>query len=941
MCDKCNNINPCACNEPTFCGCSTKLDLLCTYYSGETLEPIGITEGMDGTTVVSKINDYLKNILQNLDISPTVIESIGNGVAVYKGLSAGIIDEFKSLVGDIGIDIIPEDDMVRFSINQDWLETIIIQTIDNNNLLPTLELRWSELENPGSPSTNPTAWREYSTPDSKWMAVKTENNGQTIRGFRGLAVPENPPTTSTWDVVKVKGEDGNPGPIGPAGADGADGVGTIGQASLKANVFIRANTQPTAPTGGTYNNSTPSGWSDGLPPANGQPAWMSTRIFTSDGLPPQQSDWTTPSLVADSSTIDYEFSSFRGTAPGTPSYPLNGAEWHNLGTEDDIWMAFRAINNGVAGVWSVVRIKGEQGPPGEVGSGYNVVSSNPIQSIAVGSDSTTSSQLSFNVPIAVYKDGLAMVSTNNSTLSDDEYRISLPASPRAGITVTKISSGTLLYTIANRTVFDSEAVTSTIEVTVGSNNAVLSTTFTILPIKTAEDNYSLSLIIDSNVVKFDAWGNLITPSTIIANALQQNYTDEVTWSSEPVGIVSGTGVYKTINTSTLFQGNNESVKIRIQTANGLFDETTIVKVFDGAPGDDGDPGTPGAPGINGTTGPSPRLLELVNGGQYENGGDFIDYAYYRTNDINEGWYTVKVVDGVRTVVTYTGGVPDTSPTGPWVKTPFQKEMSFGTVIAEQANIAGFKFRNQILESQHTAAMASCHPTPGVHLPKLQLNGLQGIIKFLDRMILDEEGITMKDNCGRPRILFQWLEPDGVPILRFLNADGSIKWEAGQGGYKEIIVYTTPEKWSLGMGAKKMTNETTPTESNVPKTWACTESDFYTVNLAYNLYQGSPVDNGSIKTLYTYTAPTPAETATASQIADNGKVFVGKSRSQYGYAQGWYLTEISIVTPLQYPELNRESIEGIFTRYVDGVGVESVTRLVTTFIKPCEADSGIE
>lgn len=777
MCNECNDIvSPCGGEEPQFCGCDLKIDLDCTYYQGDTLEPIGITKGMNGTTVVSKINDYLKNILQNLDISPTVIESIGNGVAVYKGLSAGIIDEFKSLVGDIGIDIIPEDDMVRFSINQDWLESIIIQTIDNNNLLPTIELRWSELEDPGTPTTNPTAWTEYSTPNTKWMATRILPGGQTIEGL------------AEWDVVKVKGEDGNQGPIGPAGpagpagADGADGVGTIGQASLKANVFIRANTQPTAPTGGTYSNSTPSGWSDGLPPANGQPAWMSTRIFTSDGLPPQQSAWTTPSLVADSSTIDYEFSSFRGTAPGTPSFPLNGATWHNEGAEDDIWMAFRTINNGVAGVWSVVRIKGEQGPPGEVGSGYNVVSSNPIQSIAVGSDSTTSSELRFNVPITVYKDGLAMVATNNSTLSDDEYRINLPASPRAGITVTKVSSGTLSYIIANGTVFDSEAVTSTIEVTVGSNNVILSTTFTILPIKTAQDNYSLSLITDANVVKFDAWGNLITPSTIIANALQQNYTDEVTWSSQPVGIVSGTGVYKSINTSTLFQSNNQSVKIRVQTANGLFDETTIVKIFDGAPGDDGDPGTPGAPGINGTTGPSPRLLELVNGGQYENGGDFIDYAYYRSEDVNEGWYTVNVVNGVRTVVTYTNGVP-TEPT--WRKAPFQKEMSFGTVIAEQANLAGFVFRNQILNSQAGANNASCHPQANQFNPNLVLDGREGIIRFLDRMILNKNGISIKDDCGRPRMVFKW--ENGVPVLKFLDEVGVTVWEAGTSGYQTYII----------------------------------------------------------------------------------------------------------------------------------------------------------
>ena len=133
MCNKCNNtVSPCDCKEPQLCGCKTQLDLLCTYYTGETLEPIGITEGMDGTQVISKINEYVKNILQNLDISPTVIESVGNGVHVYKGLSAGTIDEFKSLVGNDGIDITPEEDMVRFTINQDWLESIIIQVIEKH-----------------------------------------------------------------------------------------------------------------------------------------------------------------------------------------------------------------------------------------------------------------------------------------------------------------------------------------------------------------------------------------------------------------------------------------------------------------------------------------------------------------------------------------------------------------------------------------------------------------------------------------------------------------------------------------------------------------------------------------------------------------------------------------------------------------------------------------
>ena len=258
-----------------------------------------------------------------------------------------------------------------------------------------------------------------------------------------------------------------------------------------------------------------------------------------------------------------------------------------------------------------------------------------------------------------------------------------------------------------------------------------------------------------------------------------------------MGIVSGTGTLKTLNTAELFSAGNTSVKIKVVTPNGLSDETTIVKVVDGAPGT---PGSQGAPGINGTSGLTPRLLELVNGGQYENGQDFIDYAYYRSNDVNEGWYTVKVVGGVRTVVTYTGGIPDTSPTGSWVKEPFSKEMSFGTVIAEQANLAGFIFRNRTLNSQDLSYQSCTTTNDRGPFPNLSLDGKQGVIKFLERLFLDKDGIVMKDDCGRPRIKFG-IDSAKIPTLQFLNEDGTIKWEAGKNGYQVIVTGTQPSTWN--------------------------------------------------------------------------------------------------------------------------------------------------
>ena len=420
-----------------------------------------------------------------------------------------------------------------------------------------------------------------------------------------------------------------------------------------------------------------------------------------------------------------------------------------------------------------------------------MVSSNPMQSVAVGGDNTTSSVLSYLVSFSVYNNSTQLFPTNNSVLTDDQYRVELPTSPHPGVTIVKETSSTLRFNIASGTVFPENSIVSLIDITVGPSNIILKSSFTIVPIKTAEDATSLSLSADSNVVKYDAFGNLVTPTTITATAVQQNYTETITWSSVPVGIVSGTGTLKTLNTAELFSAGNTSVKIKVVTPNGLSDETTIVKVVDGAPGT---PGSQGAPGINGTSGLTPRLLELVNGGQYENGQDFIDYAYYRSNDVNEGWYTVKVVGGVRTVVTYTGGLPDTSPTGSWVKAPFTKEMSFGTVIAEQANLAGFIFRNRTLNSQDVSYQSCTTTNDRGPFPNLSLDGKQGIIKFLERLFLDKDGIVMKDDCGNPRIKFGF-DNAKVPILQFLNEDGTIKWEAGKNGYQVIVTGTQPSKWN--------------------------------------------------------------------------------------------------------------------------------------------------
>jgi hypothetical protein len=172
-----------------------------------------------------------------------------------------------------------------------------------------------------------------------------------------------------WMTKAVKDSTGNlvgtwstpvrlSGLVGPPGSQG-----TSSNLPFKETIFKRSSTVPATPTGGSWNTPVPSGWSDGIPAGSLQ-LFESTRIFTNDGASPQQAAWTTPVAVTDTAYVDYEFSSV-ATSPGTPTtVPAN---WHDTGTEDDIWQAIRITKNGVQGPWQVVKIKGENGEDGAPG----------------------------------------------------------------------------------------------------------------------------------------------------------------------------------------------------------------------------------------------------------------------------------------------------------------------------------------------------------------------------------------------------------------------------------------------------------------------------------------------------------------------------------------------------------------------------------------------
>lgn len=161
--------------------------------------------------------------------------------------------------------------------------------------------------------------------------------------------------------------------------------GESGVSMYRANIFIRftptsTKSKPDTPTGGSYDSPISSdmktaGWCDGIPATttDNAPAWVSFRLFTSDGKDPQESSWSEPVQCTDSAGLDvcYHAATDDGSQPDKPadntsSNTQGGAGgWYDEPFEGAAYMAMRYKNSdGTWGAWDVFRILGEKGDPG-------------------------------------------------------------------------------------------------------------------------------------------------------------------------------------------------------------------------------------------------------------------------------------------------------------------------------------------------------------------------------------------------------------------------------------------------------------------------------------------------------------------------------------------------------------------------------------------------
>lgn len=186
--------------------------------------------------------------------------------------------------------------------------------------------------------------------------------------------------SGVWQIAAAgaNGQDGQDGQDGTDGSNGMDGID--GQSIFTSIVFCRSEAQPSLPQGGSFDNPVPRGWYDSIPDTDSAgrktQAWMSNRIFTSDGEYPEDNVWSDPAALTDTERMDYQWST-SGTNPGTPdTKPSVWADWtrvEELGVASQVvWMAMRSIVNGINEEWKVFKIKGESGADGKDGEYHQI-----------------------------------------------------------------------------------------------------------------------------------------------------------------------------------------------------------------------------------------------------------------------------------------------------------------------------------------------------------------------------------------------------------------------------------------------------------------------------------------------------------------------------------------------------------------------------------------
>lgn len=223
-CTNCNEPNPCT--TPT-CTCAALLGSECLHYSGEGIECLGITTGMELTETIDKLGEGICAFTPTP--STTTLINVGAGEEVYEGDNEQGQKQLKTFTAGDGIILTPSSTDIQVAVDPDYIsenagslifENIVeFDTADPNSGSPTFE--------PDQPEEDDILyWSSVNNTNWKW------------NGTAYVLANSNPEATA-WFLANTANDAG-----GNKGADiirrGAIGIGVAAPlASIHTNAGIR------------------------------------------------------------------------------------------------------------------------------------------------------------------------------------------------------------------------------------------------------------------------------------------------------------------------------------------------------------------------------------------------------------------------------------------------------------------------------------------------------------------------------------------------------------------------------------------------------------------------------------------------------------------------------------------------------------------------------
>lgn len=304
-------------------------------------------------------------MIKGTPISSPIVSNNGNpthydefGVGGYREVSTKIdMYNLSSTLLKVGclVYVEAEDKIYKYKGDSQWEE---LKFKDDTPVTPPVKAKSYRLSMRAASANNTVVLTdvEDNTETTASIPVASMTNlGEVKLGYQ---------TDNTNKNYAVQLDDNNRAYVNVPWTSGTEGGGTGHISQFTSFAFIRSKTKPSTPSGGTYENPVPNGWSDGIPEGT-DPVWFSTRVFNSDDS--IAGGWSTPTLLTDTASMDvcYSNSNTRPNAPTTHGVQDNSV-WHNDAQIDDIWMAI-STRTSITENWSnweIFRIKGEKGEDG-------------------------------------------------------------------------------------------------------------------------------------------------------------------------------------------------------------------------------------------------------------------------------------------------------------------------------------------------------------------------------------------------------------------------------------------------------------------------------------------------------------------------------------------------------------------------------------------------